>query len=73
MNEIVSVEWLNQNIEDENLIVLDASINKITNQDSVVSTDKTIPNSLFFDLKNNFSDTESYLPNTIPSPEQFQM
>jgi len=72
MNEIVSVAWLNQNKENKNLLILDASMNKITEKKSKVLSEETIPNSLFFDLKNSFSDKESEFPNTIPSSLQFE-
>ena len=73
MDEIVSVDWLNEHIGDENLLVLDASLKKITDDGLGVLEEKTIPNSLFFDLKNHFSDTESDFPNTIPSIHQFEI
>ena len=65
---IVSILWLYNHLEDSDLIVLDAS----------PKTDKANYESLGiigarqFDLQNEFSDTSSKLPNTLPSPEQFE-
>ncbi|WP_223034517.1 sulfurtransferase [Hanstruepera marina] len=68
---IVSVEWLNQNLDATNLIVLDASIPKVTEIDNKIS-DLCIPEARFFDLKNKFSNTSAPFPTTYPSKEQFE-
>ena len=70
---IVSVAWLHRNLEDPNVIILDASLKE--NQ-SNIKTDLEniqIKGTRFFDIKNTFSDTTSPLPNTIPSPHQFEL
>ena len=68
---LVSVDWLHEHIEAENLIVLDATISKVT--DSSLGIDfGYIPKSQFFDIKMKFSDTSGKFPNTLPSIEQFQ-
>lgn len=64
---LVSVDWLNTNREASNLIILDATINKVINTDS-----KRILNARFFDIKQKFSDTSAPFPSTLPSAEQFQ-
>ena len=68
---IVSAAWLFSNLEDPNLIILDASFKE--NQ-SNVKTDLEniqIKGARFFDIKNTFSDISNPLPNTVPSLEQF--
>ena len=72
MNEIVSVDWLNQHVKDENLILLDASFPKVGGKESSELDNISIPGARFFDLKGNFSDTSSSFPNTMPSEEQFE-
>ena len=72
MNDVVSVDWLNQYLLDKNLILLDASFPKIGEDQNSNSEKITIPGARFFDLKGNFSDTSSPFPNTIPSEEQFE-
>ena len=64
---LVSAVWLHTNLEAENLIVLDATINKQIDEHSV-----RIPKARFFDIKKKFSDTESSFPSTLPSADQFQ-
>jgi thiosulfate/3-mercaptopyruvate sulfurtransferase len=69
---IVNIAWLQANLKDPNLIILDASFKE--NQ-SNIKTDLEniqIKGTRFFDIKNTFSDTNNPLPNTIPNPEQFQ-
>ncbi len=46
-HSIVSVEWLNNNIEASNLIVLDATMQKVTDSISETTTIQ-IPSARFF-------------------------
>ena len=64
---LVSVEWLNNNADASNLIVLDATINKVINDSSI-----RIPKARFFDIKQKFSDVSAPFPSTLPTKEQFQ-
>lgn len=71
-NQIVSVHWLKENLQDENLIILDASpISTVGNKVSS-HQGQHIKNSRLFKIKENFVDKESPFPNTVPSPEQFE-
>jgi 3-mercaptopyruvate sulfurtransferase SseA len=70
-SNIVSVEWLKSHLEDENLIILDATMPKVTSK-AETTVFESIPNSIFFDIKNKFSDLDALFPNTIPSQAQFQ-
>lgn len=67
---IVSAEWLYQNLEASKLVILDASMNKVTDSNALNDT-KQIPNARFFDIKNKFSNVAAPFPNTVPSSEQF--
>ncbi len=71
MSNVVSVQWLKDNLEDKNLIILDATIPKITSK-SEATEFEAIPNALFFDIKMKFSNICAPFPNTIPSQVQFQ-
>ncbi len=66
-NPIVSVDWLNDHLQAENLVILDGTIKKVFD-----SSLQQIPNARFFDIKNTFSDTTNPFPNAFPSQEQFQ-
>lgn len=73
MNQpLVTVEWLSQHLHDTDLVILDASpqsnVSGLTSEHENIC----IPGARFFDLKNDFSDPNSPLPNTIPTPEHFQ-
>ena len=70
-NTIVSAQWLFENLNHPDLIILDASQHALT---SNVATDcnRKITGARYFDLKNNFSDKASHLPNTFPNVAQFE-
>lgn len=67
---LVSVDWLYSHLNASNLIVLDASMNKVTDLQSD-SSDIQIPKARFFDIKNDFSNTDDPFPNAVPSQNQF--
>ena len=73
MNQsIVSVEWLNDNLNNENLIVLDCTlINQLLKQPIEIQNIQ-IKNARFFDIKNKFSDIENEFPSAYPSKTQFE-
>ena len=73
MNQpIVSVEWLNRNLNNPHLIILDATLrNQLEKQPSKIHPIK-IKNARFFDIKEKFSDTENPFPSAFPSTSQFE-
>ncbi|WP_282042671.1 sulfurtransferase [Winogradskyella flava] len=64
---LVTVQWLKSHISAKELVVLDATINKV-----VDSSSERIPSARFFDIKKNFSDIKATFPSTLPSTDQFQ-
>tara|TARA_B110000902_G_C14257129_1_gene568337 strand:+ start:87 stop:935 length:849 start_codon:yes stop_codon:yes gene_type:complete len=72
---IVSVDWLHSNLGNENLIILDCTIPKVTSQKKSLNTNdkKQIKGAIFFDIKNVFSDKKSAFPNTILSSIDFEI
>jgi len=70
--QIVSVDWLHENQYRENLIILDASPKLTASSKVSKHPGLTIALARPFRIKENFSNTESPYPNTIPSAEQFQ-
>lgn len=71
-NQIVSVEWLNAHINDQKIIILDASPQATVSGKSSAYSDRMIPGARLFDIKGKFSDKSSAFPNTVPSPNQFE-
>ena len=69
---LVSVAWLYNNLEDENLIILDCTIPKVAAKKVVVERSTQIKAAIFFDIKNNFSDKKAALPNTVLGPKEFE-
>lgn len=68
---LVSVQWLRNHLEEPNLVVLNASIPKVTDTSDKTSEEQLIPHTRLFDIKNKFSDTSAPFPSTFPSQEQF--
>lgn len=71
-NLIISVEELNEKLEDKNLIILDCSTE--SNKAGLKSNFENvkIKGARYFDLKKDFSNPVSVFPNAIPTPDQFQ-
>lgn len=70
---LVSVNWLNDNLELPKLVILDATMDKVSESASTESVDIQIPKARFFDIKNKFSDTSNPFPNAVPSEDQFTL
>ncbi|MBA6157032.1 sulfurtransferase [Tenacibaculum sp. S7007] len=71
-NPLVSANWLYENLNAENLIVLDATIAKVGTKNDIKKEKQQITNAVFFDLKNVFLDKEGTFPNTIPEASYFE-
>ncbi|OIQ23792.1 sulfurtransferase [Lacinutrix sp. MedPE-SW] len=71
IENLVSVDWLQKHLDAKNLVILDATISKVIGDVSDLSNSQ-IPNTRFFDIKKQFSNTKSTFPNTIPSAIQFE-
>ena len=69
---LVSPEWLNENQKDPNLVILDASEETNVAGKKIEFEGLQIKGARYFDLENVFSDSESHLPHTLPSLEQFE-
>jgi len=64
---LISVDYLHDNLDAENLIILDGTINKVFD-----GNQKQISKARFFDIKNKFSNTSDPFPSAFPSEEQFE-
>jgi len=69
---LVSSRWLNLHLNDENLIILDATQEEKRLKIARKFQNLQIKGSRYFDIKNDFSDTNGRFPNTFPSKEQFE-
>lgn len=68
----VTAAWLNDNLTNPNLIILDASPKSNVSGKTTKYEGLQIPHSRNVSLKEQFSDKEAQFPNTVPSPEQFE-
>lgn len=71
MNSVVNTKWLAEHLNDQDLVILGASQSTSVNQLEISIQGKYIPGAIPFSLK-AFSDPDSDLPNTLPSPDYFE-
>ena len=67
---IVSVEWLHDNLNADNLVILNGTIPKVVDSNSN-NKETQIVGARFFDIKKKFSDVSGEFPSTFPSQGQF--
>jgi len=72
MNNVITVDVLNNKLNDKNLVILDGTIPKVASNESSPIEKKYIEGARFFDIKKTFSDQQSNMPNTLPTPEHFE-
>ena len=72
IEEVVSAQWLKNNLALDNLIILDASPKRTINNQNSLHDGLCIPMARPFHIKGNFTNVESAFPNTMPSPSQFE-
>ena len=68
---LVNSDWLHQNFDDPDVIILDASTATNMAGLTVKHEGLQILGAMTFDLKGVFSDKDSTLPNMMPSPQAF--
>jgi len=69
---LVTSQWLFENLNHTELIILDASQKVITSPKVNPNENLRIKGARYFDLKNNFSDKSADFPNTLPNAAQFE-
>ncbi|EAR11865.1 Rhodanese-related sulfurtransferase [Polaribacter irgensii 23-P] len=73
MTELVSVNWLRTHLRDDNLILLDATLEINIQEKHAIQKNQTIPGARYFDINGKFSNKNASFPNTAPSKEQFEI
>jgi len=71
LNPIVTVDWLYENLDIPNLIILDASVKKNVSGLTPEFPDLQIKGARRFDMETVFFDKDNPIPNMIPNPEVF--
>lgn len=64
VDKIISASWLEKHIDNDKLVILDASI--------IFNKEETIVGARHFDIAKVFSDPDSPFPNTFPSLDHFE-
>ncbi|MFK5983522.1 MAG: sulfurtransferase [Flavobacteriaceae bacterium] len=73
MKPLVTVDWLSENFNTPNLVVLDVSLESNVANIEVEFPNLQIEGARYFDLKGKFSDLENPLPNTLPNSDAFAL
>lgn len=68
---LVSSEWLNDNLENNDVVILDASMKKTVSGPKPVSENVYIKGAMIFDFENKICDTSSPQPHSMPTPDLF--
>lgn len=69
---LVSTDWLEQNLDRQGLVILDASMEKVIGREPIVyERPIAIPNSRKLDLEGAFCDLDSSQTHALPGSEQF--
>ncbi|MGO1298600.1 MAG: 3-mercaptopyruvate sulfurtransferase [Vibrio sp.] len=71
MSPLVSVDWLNEHLYDDNVVILDASMAFKIPVEPEKDTDNVIAGARRFDYDTQFCDPDSSLPHMMPSEERF--
>ncbi|WP_158973716.1 sulfurtransferase [Cellulophaga sp. L1A9] len=72
MDSLVTGAWLKNHLKDTDVVILEASAVMNASGSKIDSDQDHIVGARLFDLKNDFSDSESTLPNMLPSAVQFE-
>ena len=71
-SNLVSVNWLNQNLSDSNIVLLDTTMKKKPNGENTPIPAEKIVGAKAFNFDTEICDTTSSLPHMMPSAEQFE-
>ncbi len=71
MSPLVSPQWLSERLEEQNLIILDSSLEFQIPSESEKDWTNKIPGARRFDYDKEFCDIESSLPHMMPSESRF--
>lgn len=69
---LVSIHWLARHKDHKDVVVLDATIKKVTTTGTSSHDHLQIIGARFFDIKKVFSDPNTVVPNMLCSPEVFE-
>ncbi|WP_337247275.1 MULTISPECIES: sulfurtransferase [unclassified Vibrio] len=68
---LVTTEWLEKNLNRKDLVILDATMDSISGDNSDLYNRVFIPKTQRFDIKHEFSKIDSELPCTVPTYDEF--
>jgi thiosulfate/3-mercaptopyruvate sulfurtransferase len=72
ISALVSPKWLNEHIDDSQLVVFMSTMNDIATGNPEKPPAGYIPGARLFDFEHQICERNSLLPHTMPSPERFE-
>lgn len=68
----VSVKWLAEHLQDDDIVIVDATMKKLPNGDAIPEPQDKISGALQFNFDTEICDQETDLPHMLPTPEAFE-
>lgn len=72
LSNLVSVEWLEKHLHDDNLVILDATLKFLPNGDPVNQAPIYIDGAQQFNFDTQICDRNTDLPHMLPTPTEFE-
>ncbi|MBV1908221.1 MAG: sulfurtransferase [Kangiellaceae bacterium] len=72
ISNLVSVDWLYNNLDRADLVILDATMKKKPNGEVISAPTQKIKGALVFNFDTEICDRESELPHMLPSAKEFE-
>ncbi|WP_185964539.1 sulfurtransferase [Aliikangiella marina] len=72
-SNIVSVNWLSENLKNPQVVILDATMKKMPNGEPIATPKLKIAGARAFNFDTEICDHQTMLPHMLPSGEQFEL
>jgi thiosulfate/3-mercaptopyruvate sulfurtransferase len=72
LSNLVSIKWLSQNLDDPELVILDATMKKKPNGEAIAEPSVKVPGAIPFNFDTEICDQNAELPHMLCSAEEFQ-
>jgi len=71
-SNIVSIDWLKRNLDNPQVVILDATLKKMPNGEAIETPAFKITGALKFNFDTEICDQNTDLPHMLPTPENFE-
>lgn len=67
----VSVQWLTEHLQEDDIVIVDATMKKLPNGDAIPEPEAKISGALQFNFDTEICDLDTDLPHMLPTPQAF--